>query len=169
MSNKDKPTEIKLLRVDTSTSQLVPFEESLDKGEDDAGGTHWWDDESTRVKFEDPFKNYELMSDLAKHHQHYAEIVQKASEPDPEQQSQLSNNFGMEHQSEFLPHPLLAGKPYFNGMDPKATALPSETMLTESPEYNNARNELKLQKALKNDKKMQNSNDKGFSPRPDGF
>jgi hypothetical protein len=134
--------------------------------QDDDSGTTTWTDDSTRIKFEDPFKNYELLSELAKHHQQFADGVQAAREPDPDQKNDLSNNFGAQHQSDFLPHPLLAGKPYFNGVDPKTTPVPSETMLTDSPEYNDVKAELKMQKALRKEKQLQNEN--VFNPKPDG-
>lgn len=170
MSERDDPKEVILYTIDSETSALVPYDPDQDKDEGDSGeGGSWWEDGSTRIKYEDPFKNYELLSDLSKHHQNYADRVQAAVEPDPQSKNTLSNNFGMENKSEFLPHPLLAGKPYFNGMDPKTTPLPDSTQLTDSPEYNNARNELKMKQQLRNEKKLQNTKERTFNPRPDGM
>ena len=154
--------------INPDPSDLPKVLSVYDKQNDDEGegSVTDWRDDSTRVKFEDPFKNYELLSELAKHHQNFADTVQSATEPDPEQKKDLSNNYGMQNQADFLPHPLLAGKPYFNGIDPKTSPLPSETMLTDSPEYNDVKNELKMQKALRNEKRLQN--ERTFNPRPDG-
>lgn len=170
MSNEDDKKQVRVIQkkhdLINPDSKELSFEAISFESDDEGGRVTDWSDDSTRIKFEDPFKNYELLSELAKHHQQHADKVQSAREPDPEQKHDLGNNFGQQHQSEFLPHPLLAGKPYFNGIDPKTTPLPSETMLTDSPEYNDVRNELKMQKALRKEKQLQNAN--VFNPKPDG-
>ena len=133
----------------------------------DAGGDTG--EQDRRIKYRDPYQQYELLCDLAQHHQKHAHKVEVAKQPDLKQ-DQTVEQAAMMHR-DFLQHPLLAGKPYFNGMDPKVTSLPSETQLTDSPEYNDARNELRLQKSLREEKKLQQALDKerSFHPKPNQF